>query len=389
MTALICNSSKALRYYDAVSGLLLDRTEVVRLNDWAKRVRAADLNAHVLNGVPPFPRPDRYRSVVGLFPVPPLTRWSVTDGRFFFHSAIEPDYPSSLSLPSLDDVDHVARDYLGRLGGKKIAIELSGGLDTGIVIDVVRAAGGRPLLVGFVSDRYEFRTERFVQELYQQDNEVIAIPQDEVRPFARLEETPLHALPAAPALFHRLHSVIAEAAAAGGASCVLNGVGGDALLCDDFSSASTMPDEYRAWGLYDPWPNDNVYAPRGMSYVPAFALWPFPQMFWTMRKGQKEDTRKNWARRLFTGRLPAQLTQWTYKGDHVGHFISGMKAARGCVCAVAKTAYEVTGDDTVAPRRLSMMIDRSAELDDKQERYLLSLISFSTWIHGLVRDGIV
>lgn len=388
MSHIISNTSRSLKFFDRDSGCLLSRAEALGLDAWDARLRNVDLDAHLRNGAPPYPRPDQYESVVGLFPIPARTRWIWKDGRFSFHSPIQAPSPNLPAQPSLADLDRIAKRYLRHFRNRTVAVELSGGLDTAIIIELVRAAGGRPVLVGFFSDRYEFRTERAVQNLYLSGPEkVVTIPQTEVPPFADLESTPPHVLPAVPSLFHRLHSVIADAARSSGATCVLNGVGGDALLCDDFSGRH-FPVDYHGWGLHDPWPNDNVYSTRGMSYIPAFALWPIPELIWLMRKGRAEDPQKLWARRLFDGRLPTQLTRWSYKGDHVGHFHSGLQAAEEGARVVAQTAYQRTRSPALEPDTISAMIRRSMHLGDSDERRLLSLLSFATWVHALVREGI-
>jgi hypothetical protein len=260
-----------------------------------------------------------------------------------------------------------------------------------MVIDVLRAAGARLVLVGIVSDRYEFRTERAIQELYAGGpDEVVRLSEAEAPAFGRLDEAPVHPLPLVPALFHALQQAIASAAAARGARVVVSGVGGDALFCDGFDGDAerALPFSHHGWGVYDPWPNDHVYGPRGMRYVSGFAVWPIAHLVWALRRGQPEDVQKRFARRLFEGRLPRELTHFAYKADHGGAFHDGLAAAVPSIREVARTAFELTRRAELHPNRLVADARRSVHLDDPATRRLLLSLAFATWAHALVREGL-
>jgi hypothetical protein len=248
----IVNGHRTTRYVDVASGALFSRDEALRQPGWATRLRAASFDAHVDNGVPPVTRPDRYHAIAGFAPVPPRTRWRHVDGAFTDGAAVEASWTPRLA--SLVDVEAVARRYLRALRGARVAVELSGGLDSSMVFDVLRAVGADVVLVGFVSDRFEFRTERAIQQLFiDGPTPTVALDEGSALPFTRLDETPLHVVPMVPSLFHVGHAAIADAAAKLGARFVCNGVGGDALFCDAFDGdgADSLPFDHRGWGLYD------------------------------------------------------------------------------------------------------------------------------------------
>ncbi len=385
---VIANESRLVRYFDTASAVVLDRDEAFALPNWGDRLRSASLHAHLCNGVPPVTRPDQYTSVAGLVPIPPRTKWRY-DGTLF-HVYFPVELPRPHLPASLADIEATVQRYVKFLRGERIAVELSGGLDTSIVIEVLRSAGANLVLIGFISDRYEFRTERAIQEFYLRGHEpAVTIPVDDARPFARLEGAPLHPVPLVPALFHEGHEVVSRTACAYGARFVLNGVGGDALLCDTFDGDAgySMPLTHRSWGLYDPWPHDHVYAPKGMAYISSFALGPISRLVWAMRRGSGEDVQKRWARASFEGRLPRELTRYAYKADHVGLFHEGLSAAEPGIQEVARSAFGVTRHESLRPAALLRDVARSTHLNDAAIRALLLRLAFCTWIHAFVREG--
>lgn len=386
---IITNNSWSLLFFEMASGQLFSRSDLLRLDDWSYRLQKVDLQAHLRNGSPPLSRPDRYEPVIGLFPIPPRTSWLYQNGVFQFQSTLEKEYTNFSAPPEIGDLEKIATYYLNQFNNRPFAIELSGGLDTAIIIDLVRAVGGKPVLIGFTSDRYEFRTERVIQDLLISEGDIVhLIPQSDCLHFSDLESTPVHVLPTAASLFHRSHTLISDAACLYGVTHVLNGFGGDALLCDELP-VDNFPNDYHGWAIDNPWFHENIYAPRGMSYVPTFSLWPIPYIFWMMRKGKKQDNQKLWARSLFEDRLPSQLTRWAYKADHNGHFHSGLKAAEKSIQVVTKTAYEFTGHPSLEPSAISSLIHNSTHLGDDGEQELLSLLSFANWVHSLIREGLV
>ena len=387
---LFVNRSRTTRFVDVDTGAVLSRDEALAQAGWGNRLRTASFDDHVKNGVPPVTRPDGYRPIGGYTPLPPRTRWSLKGGAFVDGAAIEAPWP--VHDVTLADIEAVARRHLGILRGARCVVELSGGLDSSIVLDVLRAVGADVLPIGFVSDRFEFRTERAIQQIFiDAPTPTIALNYDDALPFTRLDEAPLHVVPMVPSLFHVGHTAIASAAALHGARFVCNGVGGDALLCEAFDGAAAhaLPFSHHGWGLYDAWPHEHVYAPRGMTYVPSYSLWPIPHLLWAMRRGNGEDVQKHFARRLFDGRLPRELTQYAYKTDHGGPFIDGLVAGRASIATVALSAWRVNGHEALRPERVLADVDRVIHLDDASLKRLLSTLSFATWIHAFVSKGIV
>ena len=378
------------RFVDVNTGAVLSRDEVLAQPDWNNRLRAASFDDHVRNGVPPATRPDSYRQIAGYVPLPPRTRWRFDEGTFADGAAIEA--PWSVCDVTLADIEAVAYRYLGLLNGARVAVELSGGLDSSIVFDVLRSVGANVVLIGFVSERFEFRTERAIQQIFiDGPTPTVALNEGDTLPFTRLDETPLHVVPMVPSLFHAGHAAIASAAASNGAHFVCNGVGGDALFCEDFTDAAALelPFSHHAWGLYEAWPHEHVYAPRGMTYVPSYALWPIPHQIWALRRGKGEDVQKRYARRLFDGRLPKELTHYAYKSDHSGPFYDGLIAGRDSTATVLSSAWRVNKHEALRPEQVLADVDRAIQLDDGATKRLLSTLSFATWIHSFVREGIV
>lgn len=389
MSSLI-NRSRTTRFVDINTRAVLSRDEALMQPNWSDRLRTASFDDHMNNGVPPVTRPDNYRQIGGYVPLPPRTQWRFDGSTFADGAAIEA--PWSVCDVTLSDIEAVARRYLSLLRGARVAVELSGGLDSSIVFDVLRSVGADTILIGFVSDRFEFRTERKIQQVFiDGSTPAVALNEDNALPFTRLDETPLHVVPTVPSLFHAGHAAIASAAASNGAKLVCNGVGGDALFCEDFTgpAALRLPFSHHSWGLYEAWPHEHVYAPQGMIYVPAYALWPIPHQIWALRRGRGEDVQKRYARHLFDNRLPRELTHYAYKSDHSGPLYDGFIKGRASIATVLDSAWNVNKHEALRPERVLADIDRAIHLDDKGLKRLLSTLSFATWIHSFVREGIV
>jgi hypothetical protein len=346
----------------------------------------ASFGDHFGNGVPAASRPDSYTPIVGLYPLPARTCWRVDRGVFHALGAVE--HIPKLAPFTFEELDRIARHYVNFSQNYKIAVELSGGLDSSVVLASLRRVGVEPVLVGFISDRYEFRTEREIQNALSLGSaEVSLLNGDDFLPFSKLTDAPAHVLPCVSSLFHVAHQAMCDSAMSLGAKYVLNGVGGDPLFCDHISpDHEGFIGSHQGWCLSEPWPNDYVYEPRCMSYVPTYSLWPIPYLVSTLRRSQGEDPQKRFIRNLFGGQLPSLLTEFAYKADHGGPFYDGLIQARPCISEIARTAFEVTGDSRLEPRLVVSQAERAIHLQDSELKQLLSKLSFSTWLHAFVRD---
>ena len=384
----IVNSTRNLMYWDVNRCVLLTRDEALASVPWVKVIHENSLRDHRNNATYTTPIPQDYTPIAGLIPVPAKTSWNLSGSDLSINAVLEPPWkPRNVSIA---DFEAVANKYRKLTAERPIAIELSGGLDTSVIIDIARAIGMNFVLVGTISKRYEFRTERLVQDLMCADDPTAFIEEDEVLYFTRLKDVPLHAQPSSSCITHWTSHKIADAASKLGARFVLNGTGGDQLFACDIRNTESdysMPDVYRGWALYSGWTDDNVYKPKGMRYVPSYSLWPVPQYVWSMRRECQADPQKWFARKLFKGRLPRELTEFAYKAGFEGSVYDGARVWFEDIVDILRTAEGIGGlgsrdvENTV--RKLENIVHQEKDSIDE----IFQTVSFAAWIYALIRDG--
>ena len=386
---LIENKTRYTRFWDTETRSLLSGEDAISVAQ--SRLSAADLDAHLANGSMFSPRPDRLRPVVGLLPIPPRTVWE-TDGSqlSFFRPFGNVRRPARAGMRVLE---HIFAAYAHHFRSRTIAIDLSGGLDSSIVIGLLSALGARVLLVGHVSERYEFRTERSIQQFLVDRHSSLApgnisvlIPDDSALPFSALDKVPSSAWPRHTNIYHAGHLLSAKAASEHGANIFLNGNGADALFCDQLDAElDQLPSEYQGWNLDDPWPNDIIYRPLGIRYTSAFSLGRIPAVLYAMRKLENEDAQKIWARQTFSSFIPRELRNYAYKADFAGWFQDGLLAARRDIQRLSNAVYKEVPHPDIEPSLIDHEIADYPHLEDENWRNRLSMkISFIAWAYSLM-----
>jgi hypothetical protein len=344
------------------------------------------LLAHTKNCLRMSQRPDSYLAVLPeLYPIPPRSVWSLEHGEFrsLRHETIPitPNY----GIPAL------LRDS-GRLVKfiqHSLCVELSGGLDTSLIIGVLRRLGLDPPLVGALSDRYEFRTELAIQKkLAATASTVQFFPEAATRPFAELKETPVHAIPNKSSLFYYLNEVTARWAASRGYSFVLNGIGFDSILIDAVGVRSGRF-RYDFTNLEDGWANDHVFRPRDVCYVNVASIYPIVRAIISMRAGKPEDVQKLWARDMFRDFIPRELSAFRYKACFGAVYDQGLQAARDEIIDICKVAHALSGLQPLRPDSINGLIDAVRDRDGRADFELLARLSYANWIYQLKRTGVI
>lgn len=386
MKNLITNNSLSLKYYDTHSGALISANEAL----FPERINASDLDSCLRNGLFTYRRTtESYLPVAGVIPIPGRTSWKLCNGEFIYENSRGNKRLNKLS--SLSRLDHLVERYSRIIDGRKVAIELSGGLDTALIIEILRAHGIKLLYVGFTSERYEFRTERAIQNYYLEDsNDCKMIDYAECPAFASLTSTPLHPFPTADSLYHARHSTIIEATKSLGANILLNGNAGDSLLCHGFEHISSeVPRGYDQWSLTDTWTVDTMFVPRGISYLCPFAFEPVIRNMIGMRKGFPEDSMKLWARKTFSNILPYQLSKFAYKANHDCWVADGLRDAISDIKTVVNTAFEVTKHPELNSRTMIKTAAHYFHAPEKEKHQFLLKLSFAVWLYGFVRENLI
>lgn len=354
----------------------------IRLSD----ITHDSLRTHKLNCVRMSQRPDSYLPVIlDYTPIPPRSSWELKDGKF--HQLNKASYRTDQPVTTIKLQQIVSR--LARIVNNQIASEVSGGLDTAIVIGMLRSIGIDPCLVGAISDRYEFRTERHIQQTIAKNAQnVHFINEGESLPFAHLLATPAHALPNKSSLFFYLNKVTALWAKAAGQPFVANGIGFDSILIDKIAPpAKTYTFDPR--NLDDNWANDYVFRPLNVTYVNVASIHSVQKALVSMRSGLEEDTQKAWARETFRQFIPRELADYRYKASFAAVYDEGLEHAKDDILFICATAHKLTCLDELDPNKIKALIDGFREYDNKAEFEFLARLSFASWVYQLEKAGVL
>ena len=182
---------------------------VILENIWDK-ITCEDLskssfNNHYINSSRYIQSPDYYKPVFkNIYPIPPRSKWQY-DGILFKCTQSLEVYNSNYNFFDL------IQKFIRPLNKYKIGVELSGGLDSSIIISMLIANGIEPFLIGFSCDRYEFRTERHIQSLYKNKvQNTILLDSRQILPFQNLLNCPSHQLPNPTSLYYFSKQVTAK-----------------------------------------------------------------------------------------------------------------------------------------------------------------------------------
>ncbi len=353
-------------------------------------IRAANLKAHEKNISHFFSRPDQYQEVIsGISLIPPRSRWNY-DGNNF--RCLNVNIVSSNYKSQISELLNICERLSSVIDNKKIAIELSGGLDTAIVIGIVKHLGFDPFLVGMRSPRYEHRTESFIQAKYADSfKNVCLLNADDSLPFSNLKSTPLHQYPFSSSLYYMHALRIAKECERKNVNTILSGMGFDALLCESVNKTenNSMPNNWYTWMLDDNWFRENIYSKYNMNYTSGAASQLIIKTIWALRKTQNEDLKKWWARTAFKEYLPTELVNYSYKADNSGGFLDGFLNSRNEISEIYKVAYEITKFKEFEKSELKPLYANAHIVDETKDKLILSRVSFANWIFGLVRENII
>jgi hypothetical protein len=376
---LVANNTSSILYCRSDGGQILDAGEMA--HDLQKPTKE-DVDNHLANGVFTLRRPGSYRPVIGLCALPPYSSWLIAKDGYEFVSDLR---ASRGRASSVSDVLNYAKRLLAKAGpNKRIGVELSGGLDSSIIIEFLLSQSVPVSLVAFTSSRYEFRTERAIQSHYQKlSKSVHLIPYEECLAFSGLEKVPPHPFPVQESLYFSRHLAAAKACRLLGVDILLSGEAGDQLLglapeaCDNLGRA---PKGFAYWNLAELWSHQYVHIPQGTNYISGMALGRLPAMILQARSGLAADHMKLWARRELSNYLPTILSNYAYKAFHDGWVIDGLQAACPAIFRMSNCAYEITHHPELKP---GLMIDTAKHfrlLDHQQRAYFFTKLAFVTWV---------
>lgn len=280
--------------------------------------------------------------------------------------------------------------FFKQYDGKQVGVQLSGGLDSSIIIGLLRHFKIPFKLVGLANKRYEFRTESHIQNILSEwASETILIDYEACLPYSHIEKVPPHQYPEEYIRSFGPDYIIAQKAKEIGIEVLFTGQGGDNVFGDKIDenpeNLKWMPQTY-----YQGWPEDLVYTPMGIELVPFYADERISELIYNLRLGQKADIPKVWARQFFKDFLPRELVDYTYHSDFWGFIIDGVQEMMPKLPILFEQTYDLTQNKHFNKDKVKQLMAIDL-LDHKKETYMQiePLLGIAVWIDSLVRGGII
>lgn len=376
MLRSIINTSNSILYFDADSNDILDNIwDKFTLEDLSK----SNFYNHRVNSNRYIQSPDYYKPVFkNIYPIPPRSKW-IYDG--FSFKCTQSLVPCNLDI----NIHTLIEKFTKSINKYKIGVELSGGLDSSIIISVLLANGIEPFLIGLSCDRYEFRTERHIQSIYKsQVQNSILLDSRRILPFHDLLNCPIHQLPNPTSLYYYSKQLFAKYCEENGVEILFNGMSGDSLFCESVSG-NTLPESWHNWMMDNCWFNENIFSKFKVKYLPVYSK-VLASLIFRERLNMGFDTQKIWARKYFRDYLPSELVNYNYKADHVGDLIEGIKMSYIEVSDFFKITEEVTNNHEFSQSSLSKLYENIERYSDNQLKEVMAKVSYASWIHCCVKN---
>lgn len=370
----ISNQTNSYKYFNS-SQLKLIINGFNFLN--VESISSSNLENHIINLSQGVERPDIYQEVIkNIYPIPPFSKWKYNERGFKLLD--QPTVPSNSNLQSKDNFLELIKSKIKYLKNKKIAIELSGGLDSSIIIELFKLCGIEANLIGLISKNYEFRTERIIQDLYaKQHHNSFLIDSKDALPFSNLLHCPPHPLPTKKSLFFYQKEIIAKKCAEENIDYLFNGIIGDTVFCDKIGST-----RWHKWEFDNNWFNDIIFKPNNVFYITTnfdFVL----NYFFNQRKQEPFDPFKVWARDHFGNILPDKLSKYYYKTDHLEEIIEGIYSSENDISEIYKLTKIITKNDLFTNEKLGRDLNTFKRMSDKEIDIFFAKVSYGVWIHSL------
>ena len=287
---------------------------------------------------------------------------------------------------SLKDFLEAAEAFFASFGNRKIGVQLSGGLDSSLIIGLLRHFGIRHGLVGLRANRYEFRTEQYVQDLLAaQNSEVELIAGDSCLPCSRLRSVPPHQTPDILSINYAQDRDMADACTRLGIEVLLSGGGGDNLLGQAVPNTPSAC-EWRPQTFTDSFPVEMVYRPLGIEFCSFFGDLGVVNAIYRLRCGQPDDFRKVWARSFFRKFLPDELVNFHYCADFWGRSIDGLIGDQEEIREIHHQALQFSGNSYFTKAKLEALLAQDLYRPSKElYQRIEARVSSAVWICSLVQ----
>lgn len=287
---------------------------------------------------------------------------------------------------SLKDFLIAAESFFDTFSHKKIGVQLSGGLDSGIIIGLLKHFGIPFSLIGMSSSQYEFRTERHIQNILAEwSSEVRLLDYEKYLPLFEIDKVPAFQYPDMLCLNYSADNAMALECERFSVDILLTGNGGDNLFADEVpknpKDCTWLPQIFT-----DTWLNDIVYAPKRVQLIPFFADKQIIHTLYNLRSGLPEDNTKVWARNFFKDFIPQELANYTYCADFWGLYISGLQNSLPTVNKLFNRAYDLTNHHCFSGKTIQDLLNQDL-LNAHKSMYqkIEARISLAVWLNALIK----
>ena len=384
---IIENNTDDILYYSVQSNEIISEENAIFQ---ACSLTTNAYNNFFKNGLYTLRQPGRYKFFEGLASIPPKTKISINKEHYEIISNVSNYFIKDTY--TLKDLLLNIESNINNFKNKKIAVELSGGLDSSLVIEALLKFNIDPILIGFSSELFEFRTERVIQEYYKNKvSKSILLRYEDNLAFSNLKGTPLHPIPVSESHFYNRHKTVAELAKKLGADVVFSGEAGDQLLSSslNLSINESIPLQYGYWCLAEHWSNQYVYKKLDIKYISALALGELPSILLSLRNMQKNDPMKLWARSTFKDCLPIELSRYAYTAFHNAWVSNGLINASDDIEEICEYSYMKIKINSLRPDLMKSKAINYGSQNELEKKEFLSNLAYSTWLYSLKMNKII
>lgn len=367
---IIDNPLNTTAYYSIKEKGFIDQTQKIS----RRLFTAQSFTAHLQNEslLPPIHLNEYHPVLPDIYPVPARTKWAFEDGSF---RKLKKNIKLSEGLTFESCLKNTSR--LLKITKGKIAIEISGGLDSSIMIGVLERLGYEPILIGTFSELYKFRTEKYIQETISKKFKNLILSESFSLQFTNLLETPTHFLPSYSSLHHNIAANTIRLLKEHDIKYVFQGSAFDCMLVE---AVDNNPNDVRWPTLQDNWLHDFVFAPQGSAYVDIAALMPIKQMLLSLRNGQKQDFQKWWARKFFTSVIPPELSNYAYKANFGPLWWDGLLSSSEQITHIVDVAWQITSLPAFENFKMQSLFDA---MNNRSGRTGFAMLGYANWVHAL------
>lgn len=296
----------------------------------------------------------------------------------------DPCYIPQKFNSSLNDFLKAAENIFSKYKNEKIGVQLSGGMDSSLIIGLLKHFKIPFFLIGMQTGRYEFRTEKYIQEILKSYAIKNTLIDYELHlPFNELENLPFHNYPDLLVINYSSDKSMAKECEKLGVSVLFSGDGGDTVFSEPMplnpNDCTWLPQTF-----INSWSIEYVYSSHGVKLVPFYAELEILDVIYNLRVGQGEDNLKIWARNYFKEFLPKELVDYAYCADFWGLYVDGLHKAIPTIKKLFERAYKFTSHYYFSEKEFDKIFSQDLFRPQKEMyQKIESRVAFAAWLYSI------